>query len=46
MSVMVNNNDHFNAPSRELIVKKIKELCGETYSFEEFIANDRLRGSH
>ena len=46
LSVMVNNNDHFNAPSRELIVKKIKELCGETYSFEEFIANDRLRGSH
>lgn len=46
LSVMVNNNDHFNAPSRELIVKRIKTLVGEEYSFEEFIAKDKLRGAH
>ena len=44
MSCMVNNQAYFNAPSREQIVKRIKELAGETYSFEEFIANDKLRG--
>ncbi|HBT85425.1 MAG TPA: hypothetical protein DEB12_05900, partial [Porphyromonadaceae bacterium] len=29
-----------NATGRELIVKKIKLLAGETYSFEEFKRND------
>ncbi|MGN1233569.1 MAG: M64 family metallopeptidase [Candidatus Cryptobacteroides sp.] len=43
ISCMVNNQAYFNAPSREQIVKRIKELAGESYSFEEFIANDKLR---
>ncbi|WP_159431194.1 BACON domain-containing protein [Millionella massiliensis] len=32
---------YFNAPSREAIVKRIKRLAGETYSFEEFAAKDK-----
>lgn len=43
LSCMVNNLAYFNAPSREQIVKRIKQLAGETYSFEDFIANDKLR---
>lgn len=34
--------DYFNAPSRELIVKRIMQLAGETYSFEGFRAKDRI----
>lgn len=32
---------HFNAPSRELIVKRIKQLAGEPYNWEEFLENDK-----
>lgn len=42
-SCMANNVAYFDAPSREQIVKHIKEAVGETYSFEEFIAEDKLR---
>ena len=40
-SMMRNNSPYFNAPSREAIVKRIKRLAGETYSFEEFAAKDK-----
>ena len=40
-SMMRNNSPYFNAPSRETIVKRIKRLAGETYSFEEFAAKDK-----
>ena len=43
---MVTNELYFNAPSREQIVKHVYELAGETYSFEHFIAMDKLRGAH
>ena len=36
------NNDipYYSTISRESIVKRIKAYAGETYSFEEFVAND------
>jgi len=34
------NDPYFNAPSRYLIVKRIKELAGESFSMEWFLAND------
>ncbi len=40
ISCMIDNRFYFNAPSRELIVKRIKSLAGETYSFEDFLARD------
>lgn len=40
-SMMNINSPYFNAPSREAIVKRIKRLAGETYSFEEFAAKDK-----
>lgn len=40
-SMMSINSPYFNAPSREAIVKRIKRLAGETYSFEEFAAKDK-----
>lgn len=43
---MMNNAPYFNAPSREQIVKHILEMAGEEYSFEAFIAQDKLRGPH
>ena len=43
---MVTNELYFNAPSREQIVKHVYELAGVQYSFEDFIANDKLRGAH
>lgn len=43
---MVTNELYFNAPSREQIVKHVYELAGIPYSFEDFIANDKLRGVH
>lgn len=43
-SCMANNVAYFDAPSREQIVKHIKEAVGETYSFEDFIKEDKLRG--
>lgn len=39
-SIMNNNISYFNAPSRELIVKQIKNLAGETFSYEEFKRKD------
>lgn len=40
-SCMRYNDLYFNAPSREAIVKRIKELAGETYSWDEFITKDK-----
>ena len=31
----------YSTISRESIVKRIKRYAGETYSFEEFVANDK-----
>lgn len=40
-SVMTKDILYFNAPSRELFVKRLKELAGEAYSWEDFIAKDK-----
>ena len=40
-SCMHNNIPYYNAISREAMVKRIKKYAGETYSFEEFKANDK-----
>ncbi|MDD3034261.1 MAG: leucine-rich repeat protein [Bacteroidales bacterium] len=40
-SLMINNIRYINAPSREIIVKRIKRMAGEQYSFTEFRAKDR-----
>ncbi len=40
-SCMHNNIPYYNAISREAMVKRIKQYAGETYSFEEFKANDK-----
>ncbi len=40
-SCMVDNRPYFNAPSREAIVKQIKKLSGETFSFTEFLQKDK-----
>jgi hypothetical protein len=39
-SCMNNNIPYYSAISREAIVKRIKKIAGETYSFEEFVKND------
>lgn len=39
-SMMNNDQEYFNAPSREAIYKRIMELSGEKYSFEEFVNYD------
>ena len=44
-SCMNNNVPYFNAISRESIVRRIKEYAGETFSFEEFVANDKTDAS-
>lgn len=36
---------YFNGPSRELIVKRIKSLAGEPYSWEEFLINDKYESA-
>lgn len=41
-SCMINNIKYYNAPSRMAIVKRIKFLAGETFSLEDFVANDKL----
>lgn len=41
-SCMNNNIPYFSTISREAIVRRIKEYAGETFSFEEFVANDKL----
>lgn len=38
---MNDNVPYFNAPSRELFVKRLKSLIGENYDFSEFLANDK-----
>ena len=44
-SCMNNNVPYFNAISRESIVRRIKEYAGETFSFEDFVANDKTDAS-
>jgi hypothetical protein len=39
-SCMNNNIPYYSTISRETIVKRIKAIAGETYSFEEFVQND------
>lgn len=39
-SCMNNNIPYYSTISREVIVKRIKAIAGEEYSFEEFVAND------
>lgn len=39
-SCMILNIPYFNAPSREAIVRRIKRLAGEEFSFADFLAND------
>lgn len=39
-SCMNNEIPYYSTISREAIVKRIKEIAGEAYSFEEFVAND------
>ena len=36
-----NENYFYNAISREVIVRRIKKIAGEEYSFEEFVAKDK-----
>ena len=44
-SLMNNNISYINAISRELIVRQIKNLAGETFSYEEFKSKD-VRETH
>lgn len=39
-SCMNNNVPYFSSWSRELIVRRIKALAGETFSYDDFVAND------
>ncbi len=39
-SLMINNITYINARGRELIVRRIKKLAGETFTFEEFKEKD------
>ena len=41
-SCMNNNIPYYSAISREAMVKRIKKIAGETYSFEDFVAHDVL----
>ena len=41
-SCMNNYIPYFNTISREAIVKRIMEYAGESYSFEEFVKNDKV----
>lgn len=38
---MNNNVPYFNAPSRELFVKRLRQILNEPYSFDDFKANDK-----
>ena len=40
-SCMNNNVPYYSTISRESIVKRIKRYAGETYSFEDFVKNDK-----
>lgn len=42
-SSMVNGLNYFNAISREIIVKRILRIAGETYSFDKFLEKDIAR---
>ena len=44
-SCMNNDIPYYNTISRESIVKRIKAYAGETYSFEDFVANDKLNAA-
>ena len=44
-SCMNNDIPYYSTISRESIVKRIKNYAGETYSFEEFVANDVFDGT-
>ena len=39
-SVMNNNVPYFSTWSRQIIVERIKEVAGEAFSFDDFVAND------
>lgn len=41
ISCMVDNRPYFNAPSREAIVKRIKKIAQEQYSWDEFVSKDK-----
>lgn len=41
-SCMNNDIPYYSTISRESIVRRIKAYAGETYSFEDFVANDKL----
>ena len=41
-SCMNNNIPYYNTISREIIVRRIKSIAGEEYSFEDFVAKDVL----
>ena len=40
-SCMNNDIPYYNTISREAIVKRIKQYAGESYSFEDFVKNDK-----
>lgn len=44
-SCMNNNIPYFSAVSRESIVRRLKNYAGESYSFDDFVANDVLDAS-
>lgn len=41
ISCMGDNRPYFNAPSREAIVKRIKKIAQEQYSWDEFVLKDK-----
>lgn len=41
-SCMNNNIPYYSTISRESIVKRIKRYAGESYSFDDFVANDKI----
>lgn len=44
-SCMNNSVPYYNTISREVIVRRIMEYAGLEYSFEDFVANDKVDGS-
>ena len=44
-SCMNNDIPYYSTISREAIVKRIMEIAGETYTFEDFVANDVMDAS-
>ncbi|MFA5848800.1 MAG: BACON domain-containing carbohydrate-binding protein [Bacteroidales bacterium] len=44
-SAMINNIDYYSTASREMIVKRIKSLAGQTYSLEDFKSRDVVETS-